>query len=111
MMATGDSPEWFRSSAASGCRPGSADVLVPEVGPGGDEFAHHSHALFGLQINNFDAVLLQPVLPAEEVHRLADDDGADVELPHQPAAKPAGRERGDHDGVAVAAPHAAGLAE
>src|SRR3546814_730213 len=66
-------------------------------------------ALVG-EVNHVDAVLAQPRDPAVEVHRLAHHHRADVELPHQAAAVPARGERGDHDGVAIAA-LAAGLAE
>src|SRR5690606_33255561 len=59
----------------------------------------HLHALFA-----------QPVVAALEIDRLAHHHGTDPELLHQPAAVPARRERGDHDGVAVGA-LAAGLAE
>lgn len=47
---------------------------------------------------------------ALEGDRLADHHGADIELAHQSAAVPAGRQRSDHDGVLVAA-LTAGLAE
>src|SRR5690606_40934249 len=60
--------------------------------------------------DHLDAVLAQPFDPAVEIHRLAHHHGADAELPHQPAAVPARGQRGDHDGVVVAA-LAAGLAE
>src|SRR5262245_44959003 len=63
-----------------------------------------------MQVDHLDAVLPQPVDAALEVDRLADDDGADVELPHQAAAVPARGERRDHDLVAVAA-LPAGVAE
>src|SRR3546814_12143594 len=62
------------------------------------------------QVDDLDAVLAQPLDPAVEVHRLAHNHRADVELPHQAAAVPARGERGDHDGVAIAA-LAAGLEE
>ncbi|BEK86557.1 hypothetical protein NSK11_contig00079-0026 [Nocardia seriolae] len=52
----------------------------------------------------------KPIVAAGEGARLADDDRADAELPDQPAAVPARRERGDHDGVAVVAA-ATGIAE
>src|SRR5262249_53273407 len=67
-------------------------------------------ALLRMQIDHAHAVFPQPVNAALEIHRLADDDGADVELPHQTAAIPARGQRCYHDLVAVAA-LPAGIAE
>src|SRR3546814_3350764 len=74
------------------------------------DLAQHLDAALVGQVDDLDAVLAQPLDPAVEVHRLAHHHRADVELPHQAAAVPARGERGDHDGVAIAA-LAAGLAE
>src|SRR3546814_2723652 len=87
-----------------------ADVLVRHLGVGRDPIAEHADAALVGEVNHVDAGLAQPLDPAVEVHRLAHHHGADVELPHQAAAVPARGERGDHDGVAIAA-LAAGLAE
>src|SRR3990172_4823392 len=54
-----------------------------------------------MQVNDLDAILSQPLDPALEIHRLAHDDRADVELADEAAAIPARRERGDHDLVAI----------
>src|SRR5260370_6723593 len=63
-----------------------------------------------MQGDYLDAIFVQPVDAAAEVNRFADDHRADAELPHQAAAIPAWRQRGDHDFVAIAA-LAAGAAE
>src|SRR3546814_9418138 len=87
-----------------------ADVLVPHFRVGRDPVAEHADAALVGEVNHVDAVLAQPLDPAVEIHRLAHHHGADVELPHQAAAVPARRQRGDHDGVALAA-LPAGLAD
>ena len=56
-----------------------------------------------MQIDDVDTMLAQPVDAALEGDRFAHHHSADIELPHQPAAVPAWRQRGDHDGVLVAA--------
>src|SRR5206468_5538635 len=66
--------------------------------------------LLRVQVDYPDAVLPQPVDAAVEVDGFADDHGADVELPDQPATVPARRQRRDHDLVTVAA-LPAGVAE
>src|ERR1051325_6635696 len=87
-----------------------ADVLVPEIGMRRDELAEHPDALLRVQVDDLDAVLGEPPFAALEVHRLAEHDLRNPELPHQAAAVPAGRERRDHHRVAIAA-LAAGIAE
>ena len=59
-----------------------------------------------VEVDHLHAVLAQPVGAALERPRLADHDGADPELAHEPAAVPARRERRDHDRVPVGAPPA-----
>src|SRR5690606_15228716 len=86
------------------------DVLVPQRRVRGDPLAHHLDAALVGQVDHAYAGLAQPVQAAREVHRLADHQRADAELPHQSAAVPARRQRGDHDGVPVGR-LAAGLAE
>src|SRR6185295_11635968 len=75
-----------------------------------DVAGEEADALVGVEIDHLDPVLPQPVETTGEVDRFAHHHGADIELAHQAAAVPAGRERGDHDLVAVGA-LAAGLAE
>src|SRR5690606_11205701 len=87
-----------------------ADVLVPERRIGPDPVRHHADTGLVGEVDHLHAVFAQPVVPALEIHRIAHHHGTDAELAHQAAAVPAGRERGDHDGVAVGA-LAAGLAE
>ena len=65
---------------------------------------------FGMEIEDFDATLSQPVDAAAKVHRLSNDNGQDSKLANQAAAIPAGCQRRDHDFVAIAS-LASGAAE
>src|SRR5580704_4509600 len=56
-----------------------------------------------MQIDHFDSIFSQPVNAAREIHRFADDQRANTELPHQSAAIPARRQRGHHDLVTIGA--------
>src|SRR5688572_6845939 len=76
----------------------------------GDIVAEHFFAFGRLQVDDLHAALAQPVDAALESARLAHDHGADLELHHEAAAVPAGRERRHHDGAGVAT-LAPGLAE
>src|SRR6266540_2293418 len=87
-----------------------ADVFVPDVGMSRDVVGEQADAFGGRQVHDAHPAASQPVEPSREVHRLAGDDRADPELPHQAAAVPAGGERRDQDLVAVA-PLASRLAE
>ncbi len=60
-------------------------------------------AFFVVEVDDFDAVLAQPVEAASEGAAFAHDQRADAELAHQAAAIPAWSQCGDHDFVAVAA--------
>src|SRR5690349_3619535 len=82
---------------------GLPDVLVPQLRPRGDELRHQRHAPLVVQHRDRDAVLGQPVVPAVERLRLADDHRPDPELPHEARAVPARRERRHHDRFAVVA--------
>src|SRR3989304_325816 len=86
------------------------DILIPDPWIGTNIPTEHLDALGRAQVDDLDAVLAQPLDAAAEIHGFADHDGPDIELAHQAAAVPAGRERRDHDLVAVAA-LPAGLAE
>src|SRR5882672_7636933 len=61
-------------------------------------------------VEDFGAVFAEPIDAALKIHGLADDDGADAELPDEAAAIPARSESGYHDFVAVGA-LAAGFAK
>src|SRR6185436_5462753 len=69
----------------------------------GDIVAEHLFAFGGGEVDDTHSALAQPVDAALKRARFAHDDSADPELHHQPAAIPAGCQRGHHDGVAVAA--------
>src|SRR5215470_5790096 len=81
-----------------------ADVLVPQIGTRPDELGHEPYAFGVVEHRDQHAVLGQPTMPPDEGAILTDDHIRDAELPHEPAAVPARRKRGDHDGVAVARP-------
>src|SRR5688572_5783363 len=76
----------------------------------GDVAAEQIPALTGVEIDDFHSAFPQPVDATLKRARLAHDHRADLELHDEPAAVPARRKRGDHDGVAVAA-LPSGLAE
>jgi len=63
-----------------------ADVLVPDVRPARDELGQQVDAFARVAVDDAHAELAQPVDPALERPRLADDDAADAELPDQAAA-------------------------
>ena len=67
-------------------------------------------ALGVVEDDDLGPVLGHPVVAADEVLRLADDHGADLELADEPAAVPAGRQGGHHHAVGVVPP-APGVAE
>lgn len=79
-----------------------SDVFVPERGIFSDEFAEHIDTFFRRKIHDFDSIVSEPVDTAAKILGLADYHGADAELPDQTAAIPAGRERRDHNFVAIA---------
>jgi len=87
-----------------------SDVFIPNIGVSRDVAGHHANAFLRVEINYIDAILAEPFDAAGKIHRLADHDSADPELPDQAAAEPAGSKRGDHDFVAVGA-MTPGLAE
>src|SRR5437773_7895936 len=87
-----------------------SDVLVPQIRVRRNEVSEHPDALLRVQVDDLDAALGEPPLAALEVHRLAEHDLRDAELPHEAAAVPARREGRHHHGAAVAA-LAAGVPE
>src|ERR1700756_128974 len=80
-----------------------ADVFVPHRGIRGDVVCEQIDTFLRMQVDHFDAILSQPADAAPKIHRLADNQRADAELPHQSAAIPAGGQRGHHDFVPITA--------
>jgi biotin carboxylase len=80
-----------------------ADVFMPDFGMGGNVVREHLDAIFGVQVDDVSAILLQPIDAAVKIYGLADNYCPDAELADQATAIPAGRERGNHDFVAVSA--------
>lgn len=93
----------FESQASRGPVPGlrGADVLAPRFRVFHDPLPEHLDAFRQGEVDDFHAVSSQPVQSPRKVKRLSDDHSSDPELPHEPAAVPAGRERRHHDLVAV----------
>src|SRR5581483_4627896 len=69
----------------------------------GYKFLQQSAAFLAVEIDDFDAILAEPLDSPTESAALAYDDYSDAKLPHQPAAIPAGSERCDHHQIAIAA--------
>src|SRR5680860_1032300 len=86
------------------------NILIPQRRPRLNELFHHPHALLIIEIDHVHALPAQPRRSTLEGSRLTYYHGADAELFDEPAAVPARFQRGDHDGVAVAA-LASGVAE
>src|SRR5262245_62109114 len=92
-------------SCCSSHKCSSPDVFIPEFRVGGDELSHHCHAPLVVKDHYRHAVFGQPVVPSGERPTLPDHHRPDVELTHQPAAVPAGRQRRHHHcGPVVALP-------
>src|SRR5712692_1577756 len=79
------------------------DIFSPNFRVLCDIFGEHLDAFVRMSVEDFGAVLAQPVDAAAEIHGLADNYGADAKLADQAAAIPAGSQRGHHDFVTVAA--------
>jgi hypothetical protein len=86
-----------------GVRLGSlfADVLIPDLGMLVDVVRHKLNAFGRVQINHHYTVLRKPLGTALKVDRFTNHNGANPELPNQPAAVPARRQRRDHYFVAI----------
>ena len=69
-----------------------ADIFVPDLGVPCDIFGQHLDTFVRMGVEDFGAVFTEPIDAALKIHRLADDDGADAELPDEAAAIPAGSE-------------------
>ena len=78
-----------------------ADVFVPNGGISADVAGEQVDAFCGVEVDNFSAVFAKPVDAAVEVDGLADDYDGDAELSDESAAIPTGRQRGDHDFIAI----------
>lgn len=85
------------------------DVFFPDFGMLAYIFREQIDTFAGVEVNDFDAILEQPIDSALKVHGLANDDRPDAKLPDQTAAIPARSQRRYHDFVAVGslAPRAA----
>src|SRR5262249_34481786 len=77
------------------------DILVPQLRPRPNELAHHLDAIWRSEVHDAHAILAKPVEAAGEIDGVADDERADPELAHEPAAVPAGREGRREDLVAI----------
>src|SRR5579884_3797788 len=80
-----------------------AYVLVPYLGVVADKTAKKLFARGGVEIDDLDSVLAEPVDAAAEGLALADDHAGEAELPDEARAIPAGGERGGHGHAAIAA--------
>src|ERR1700689_5605792 len=87
-----------------------ANIFVPYGGVRANVICEERRTFGGIQINHIDAERTQPVRASLKVAAFADNDGAETKLAYQPAAIPAGRERRNHNKVAITA-LAAGVAE
>src|SRR6266478_2321712 len=77
------------------------DIFVPNFRMVRNVPGEHSNALLGVQVDDIDSILDQPIDAAAEIYGLADDYGADAELADEAAAIPARSQRRDHNLVAV----------
>jgi len=80
-----------------------ADVFVPDSGITRNIVRQQLDAFVGMGVEDFGAVFTEPVDAAAKIDGLADDNGADAELPNEAAAIPAGSKGGHHDFVSVGA--------
>jgi len=65
------------------------DVFVPNLGVVRNIFRKHLNTFFGMEVDDFGAVLAQPIDAAAKIYGLADDNGANAKLADQAAAIPA----------------------
>src|SRR5262249_33451435 len=79
-----------------------ADILIPNRGIRANIFAQHRNTLLRIQIEDLHTQRAKPFHTALKIPALAHNDGAESELPHQPAAIPARRQRRHHDQLLVA---------
>src|SRR5260370_2833962 len=86
------------------------DIFVPNLRMIGNVPPEHLDAFARMGVEDFGAVLAEPVDAAAKIYRLADDYGTNSKLADEAAAIPAGSQGGRHDFVAVSA-LAAGFAK
>jgi len=80
-----------------------ADVFIPNGRIFPDVSGQEIDAFSGMQVDDLDAIFAEPTDATSEINGLADDYGRNAELADQAAAIPTGRQRGDHDLVAIGA--------
>src|SRR5712692_1849003 len=78
-----------------------AYIFVPSFRMVRNVPGENSNALLGVQVDDIDSILDQPIDAAAEIYGLADHYGANAKLADQAAAIPARSQRGHHDFVAV----------
>lgn len=86
------------------------DVLVPNIRLCRNKITQQFFALFRIEIDNFDAVLSQPIDPALKRLRFANDYRSNAELANETAAIPA-RSKGRHHNCVTIAALAPGFAK
>src|SRR3989339_126986 len=79
-----------------------ADIFMPHLGIIANIIGQDPHALLRAEVYDFDPVSPQPFKPSGKVHRFSHDYRANLKLPNQPAAVPAGSERRHHHLIPVA---------
>ena len=78
------------------------DVFIPYFRMFGYVPFQQLPALAAVEIDHLDAVLAEPLDPAGKRPALTYNNGADPELPDEPATVPARRQRRNHDKIAIA---------
>src|SRR6266851_5145196 len=78
------------------------DIFVPNFRMVRNVPGENSNALLGVQVDDTDSILDQPIDAAAEIYGLADDYSAYAKLADQATAIPARSQRGHHDFIAVA---------
>src|SRR5690242_279723 len=69
----------------------------------GDVALQQRLALLVFEVDDLNAMIAQPIDAADKGAALTDNDSAESELPNEAATVPAGRERSDHDQIAITA--------
>ncbi len=79
------------------------DIFSPNFRVLCDIFGEHLDAFVRMSVEDFGAVLAQPIDAAAKIYGLADNYSADAKLADEAAAIPTGSQRGHHNFVTVAA--------
>src|ERR1700722_19350685 len=82
-----------------GSNSGLANALFPEIRPHPLEFSDQVDTFLRVQVDDIDALPLEPMHTALRVYAITDNHLAEPELVDQAAAVPARGERGDQDRV------------